>query len=210
MNKNMKNSFLNYMKKTYDFCPYLENSHNRNLVKVNSIILTNKTPEQLSEELFYIFLESVEIFRLNRSRIEKKLIPFYTLNIVFDVESDTNYNWEEIISWPHYMMKYLYSKEQIMFGKFWKDEMTKSKFKEGNIPVPDINFLSVRTAVKNKDPQLLSKSKKLATEIENSSITNKSVIKINENTIDIFNIEELKESDYYNYLKNLILKNHKK
>ncbi|PQE35722.1 hypothetical protein CUS07_07305 [Enterococcus faecalis] len=205
--KYLKKLFEQYVEKTYDYCPYLESANRKKFVKTDVFLLKTTDPEKISEELFYYFLEKIELFRFNRSRLTKDSIPFYTLNIIFDVELEKSINldWETIISWPHYMVKYLYSSEQIMFGKFWKNEITKSKFKEGNIPIPSINFLSIRTAIKKRDPLLLSKTKDLAIQIENSVITNNSVIYINGTRIDIVTPDELKEMDYYNYLKKTIL-----
>ncbi len=39
-----------------------------------------------------------------------------------------------------------------MFGKFWKGEKTKSRITNKIIPESNINFISIRTAIKERDP----------------------------------------------------------
>lgn len=129
----------------------------------------------------------------------------YCVNPIFDIDSDKSINLEKIIAWPHYMLKELYSSERIMFGKFWIGEETMSEIYDVMLPIPDINFISIRTAVTDRDPVLLA-NPELADKIINSTIIDKNM------NMDFFekdiptDIDILMKSGYYEYLKNKFTK----
>lgn len=100
------------------------------------------------------------------------------------------------------MLKYLYSKEQIMFGKFWKGEKTKSRITNKIIPESNINFISIRTAIKERDPKLLFESIEIKKIIESSYMSTRDVnFDYFKKSIFDMNKQELYDSGYYEYLK---------
>ena len=116
----MVKEFYDYAEKLYSYCPYLKKSKSKDLLDSKKVIFYSEKDDEYSKKIFYECLIETERFRIKRRTLDMKDCPYYSLNIVFDSKFEKNYNWEEIISWPHYMLKYLYSKEQILFGKFWK------------------------------------------------------------------------------------------
>jgi hypothetical protein len=63
---------------------------------------------------------------------------------------------KDIVDWPHYLLKSLYSEVGLMFGKFWTSEQGTSL--DGRpIPTTPATFLSIRSAIRLRDPALLRK-----------------------------------------------------
>lgn len=199
----MNEKFIKYVEEINTICPYLKKSIEKNLLKCTEVVLnSDSTDEKLAKHIFYKSLILTEKFRRERRNLSEKDMIFYTENIIFDVENSADRQWEKIISWPHYMLKELFSSEQIMFGKFWKGEETVSKITNKMLPVPDITFISIRTAVKSRDPRLLSKTKEFAKIIKESNLEQKveypPYILKNDKLLDF---EELCESGYYESIK---------
>jgi len=60
-----------------------------------------------------------------------------------------------VLSWPHWLCKYLYSQKGIMFGKFWIGEKNLCSNME-MMPIPTKNFISIRNFFNHRDLKLLS------------------------------------------------------
>lgn len=73
------------------------------------------------------------------------------------VAGSENFNWrsaKNVVDWPHYILKNMYSSCGLMFGKFWTREEDEGL--DGRpIPPPQVTFLSIRSVVKLRDPLLL-------------------------------------------------------
>ncbi|MBU0279072.1 MULTISPECIES: DUF6875 domain-containing protein [unclassified Gemella] len=199
----MNEKFLKYIEKIDMICPYLKSSIDKNLLNCTEVVLSSEnTDEKLSKYIFYKSLILTEKFRKARHNLSERDMIFYTKNIIFDVDDLSYRQWEKIISWSHYTLKELFSSEQIMFGKFWKGEEIVSKITNKMLPIPEITFISIRTAVKSRDPRLLSKIKEFAKIIKESNFKNKveypSYILKNYKLLEF---EDLCESGYYESLK---------
>ena len=198
----MVKEFYDYAEKLYSYCPYLKKSKSKDLLDSKRVIFYSEKDDEYSKKIFYECLIETERFRIKRRTLDMKDCPYYSLNIVFDSKFEKNYKWEEMMSWPHYMLKYLYSKEQIMFGKFWKGEKTKSRITNKIIPESNINFISIRTAIKERDPKLLFESIEIKKIIESSYMSTRDVnFDYFKKSIFDMNKQELYDSGYYEYLK---------
>ncbi|MFJ3787948.1 DUF6875 domain-containing protein [Kitasatospora sp. NPDC090091] len=71
------------------------------------------------------------------------------------------------IDWPHWVLKHLYAPAGLMVGKFWKGEEDTS-WKGDPLPVPPVTFLSLRPAVRPRDPRFLDSTPVLADTIATS------------------------------------------
>ncbi|MEV6731341.1 hypothetical protein [Streptomyces sp. NPDC051364] len=71
------------------------------------------------------------------------------------------------LDWPHWALKNLYSGVGLMFGKFWEGEEDTSRH-GGDLPVPPVTFLSIRPAVRPRDPQFLHNTPVLADTIRDA------------------------------------------
>ncbi|MGN5392561.1 DUF6875 domain-containing protein [Streptomyces sp. JL7001] len=65
------------------------------------------------------------------------------------------------LDWPHWALKHLLAPVGLMVGKFWEGE-TDTDRNGDDLPVPPLTFLSVRPAVRPRDPQFLDTTPTLA------------------------------------------------
>jgi hypothetical protein len=71
----------------------------------------------------------------------------------------------EVLAWPHWALKNLYTPVGVMFGKFPVGEQVGDHL--GRIvPEPPVSFLVVRVAVRARDPLFLSRTPDLAATVE--------------------------------------------
>lgn len=203
--KESDKEFAKYAERISRYCPYIDRAMLLKLMLTKEIKLSSAVEEKISEELFYEAVLLTERFRSQRSELSKKVKPFFTYNLIFDSDDKVNHNWEKIVSWPHYMLKIIYTKEQIMFGKFWNGEKTKSKFNDSIIPSPTLNFLSIRTAIKNRDPMLIEITPEILNDLKFSEMTNNNVHLEFCPNLNELSLLSFRENDYYNKLKQIIL-----
>ncbi|MCD9145492.1 hypothetical protein [Streptomyces albireticuli] len=60
-----------------------------------------------------------------------------------------------LLVWPHWALKCLYAPVGLMAGKFWRGEVADDR-RGRPVPPPPLSFLSLRPAVRTRDPQLLT------------------------------------------------------
>lgn len=159
------------------------------------------TIEQLQENIFYCGVIHVERLRKYRFNHNAPQSFFACENIIFEIPSQFDHRGEELFSWPHYLLKILYTKVGIMLGKFWKGEKDVSRHGI-NVPEPPCHFLSIRSAVKSRDPRLLNKSTFLLPELLNSKDMGQDVHGyILDNRCDPSFEESMRSHNYYLRLK---------
>lgn len=95
------------------------------------------------------------------------------------VEDSGALEWREaknLVDWPHYILKRMYSDVGLMFGKFWTCEEEDSI--DGRpIPSPPLTFLSIRPSVKVRDPKLLKDQTDIAAIIEEANDDRRDVLR---------------------------------
>ncbi|WP_024756049.1 DUF6875 domain-containing protein [Streptomyces exfoliatus] len=67
----------------------------------------------------------------------------------------------DLMAWPYWALRHLYSPVGIMFGKFYAGEEERTRSGE-RIPASPVSFLPVRAAVRQRDPQFLHTTPDLA------------------------------------------------
>lgn len=65
------------------------------------------------------------------------------------------------LDWPHWALKNLYGPVGLMFGKFWEGEEDTSRL-GADLPIPPVTFLSIRPAMRPRDPRFLHNTPMLA------------------------------------------------
>ncbi len=68
---------------------------------------------------------------------------------------------KRLVDWPHWLLENLYSRVGVMVGKFWTEEVDSSA--DGRpVDPPPVTFLSVRNAIRARDPRLLDRQETFA------------------------------------------------
>ncbi|MFJ5548712.1 hypothetical protein [Streptomyces sp. NPDC093225] len=78
------------------------------------------------------------------------------------------------LDWPHWALKNLYGPVGLMFGKFWEGEADTSRHGAA-LPVPPVTFLSIRPAVRPRDPRFLRNTPDLAEAVRDAADDGRSV-----------------------------------
>ncbi|NJP48399.1 hypothetical protein [Actinacidiphila epipremni] len=68
---------------------------------------------------------------------------------------------EDLMAWPHWVLKHLYGPVGVMVGKFRAGEEETSRA-GGRVPAAPVSFLPVRAAVRRRDPAFLGATPDLA------------------------------------------------
>lgn len=144
------------------YCPFI-NPALQNEVLFHTVVelpeLSYST-EEVSTAFFITCLKRVENCRVFRSQDPKNGILFCD-NVSLSPSSLLTV---PILEEVHWMLKCLYSSVGLMFGKFWPGELTISR--HGNLlPDPNIKFISIRSAIKMKDPYFLDNTPNLLNQL---------------------------------------------
>lgn len=184
------------------YCPYFITSGKHSvLFRYDLDLMHIGTIEAAQEELVLNSIILIEKLRLSRMKSTPKIGLLTCYNLCFVVNGVLQNEIEEIINWPHWILKCLYTEIGLMFGKFWIDEKLIGKLGD-NISSPPINFLSIRSAIKPKDPYFLDDNKLIMKKMLQSYDKMQNVhkqfnIDFNEST----KIDELRNIHYYQTLK---------
>lgn len=135
-------------------CPYIApalRSGNFFLSTYSAEELTSFGDGSVRAGLLYASLCHVESLR----RIRQTAGILYSDHIVI---SDSG-AWPEakardLIAWPHWILKRLYSTQKLMFGKFWTGEHLITRSGE-EVARPPLTFLAIRSSFPRRDPSLL-------------------------------------------------------
>jgi hypothetical protein len=123
--------------------------------------------EHLEAQVFYLGLIHTELFRKHRRK--QQTVKGWTLsceNVIFHDPTLVGKG-RVLLDWPHWLLKALYTKTGVMFGKFWEGEESTSR--DGRpIPPPPCDFLSIRSSVKPLDGRFFSLAPQLTDEYINS------------------------------------------
>lgn len=161
------NGFDSYVEQiSENFCPYIEPSFRRGNNSY-SVISCDTSDKMLAESIIFASgLALTELLRIKKSKAER--MGLFCQNALFQLPNIDISLGEEILSWPHWVLKTRYTSLGIMFGKFWKD--AEEEAKDGrNLPSPPCHFLSVRESVQSKDPQFFDRASWLRPLLKSSS-----------------------------------------
>ena len=95
--------------------------------------------------MFFICMDHVQHFRSVRKRLSAEAATLYCENILITgVPAEKAPSGTRIAQWIYWIAKLLYSSDGIIFGEFWKGE-AETSVKSGDLPIPPIHFLSIRS-----------------------------------------------------------------
>lgn len=201
---NDSDSFIEYCKVVKDdFCPFIAPSFLNNLMYSSKYnikdILAGDSLEDLSESIFYISLLHVELFRKKRNELLGQDKFLLCDNVILTGDHDfTSDQLRQVLSWSHWILKTLYSPVGIMFGKFWRGEVDFTQYSKTPIPIPQVTFISIRSAIKPRDSQFLDGQPTLSNLILSSNDNSEYVHPIE---LDLSSFDTLKKSFYYSKAK---------
>lgn len=140
------------------FCPFVEPALSKGLLRFSHYRLAEQPMPELQKKIFYLGYLHTELLRMARasaaSSVEKILM---SENLIFSLDGEYAIDGKEMMDWPHWALKLLYTKTGVLFGKFWKGE--KGISKHGNpIPPPPYHLLSIRSGIKSRDAQFFKKA----------------------------------------------------
>jgi hypothetical protein len=135
-------------------CPHIYGSIQRDLHYCRLIDMSSIEADLVEAHLLLAALKYTELFRSIRRAAGPKRFTTPCINLVFQFSPDVAPAARHIFGWPHWICKCLYLKKRIMHGKFWRGEEVASNFGK-KIPVPTLDFISIRTSIPTRDKVLL-------------------------------------------------------
>lgn len=126
-------------------------------------------------------------------------------NLIFETPMISEGCAEKLLSWPHWLLKSLYTGVGIMFGKFWKGEHELNR--DGiAIPRPPVTFMSFRSAVIRKDTRFFNKALELRPALEAADDDGRNVHELFAPAgCDISSIESMRIHNYYHHISHIFL-----
>ncbi|NOK59851.1 MAG: hypothetical protein GFH27_549291n43 [Chloroflexi bacterium AL-W] len=192
--------FSQYSERITAFCPFLEPAHNEGVLHQHIYQLPSAHLAVLQAEVFYLGVVHTERFRQQRYELLSPKKALFCDNIVLVPHADgSGEDGRALLAWPHYLLKTLYTKAGIMFGKFWKGEEEVSR-KSVPIPPPPCHFLSIRSVVKARDPYFFSKAPELLDDLVASDDHGDNVhlqIGLEQYNLDLYSVESMRSLNYY-------------
>lgn len=135
-------------------CPYLAPSTGRGLTRWElwepADDGTGESAAAVEGALFTAGLAAAERVR-KRARLLGPLVC-ENVTLLWDAPPEEQ---RRLLVWPHWALKCLYAPVGLMVGKFWAGEVADDR-RGRPVPPPPRSFLSVRPAVRARDPQLLT------------------------------------------------------
>jgi hypothetical protein len=142
-----RDAFARYIQSALPFCPLLQSSLQYGLCFCETVQLDWSDPNEAERDLFFFIIEYVIKFKRRRKEYtDERSRLLYCENIVVIHKQKTVAYGERTVPWVHWMLKLLYTEENVIVGDFWDGESTKSQRGE-HLPVPSINFLSIRSLI---------------------------------------------------------------
>ena len=143
------------------FCPYIFPALKRGTINSREIILENRNLEVRQFQLLVSCLCATEEFRLQRSQLpyEDRSLLCINMNIL-NGENAQKQEVKPVIDWVHWILKCQFTKKGVMFGKFWVGEQKLAKNGKP-CPIPDRDFISIRSTILPADGRFFSVTPKL-------------------------------------------------
>jgi hypothetical protein len=141
-----------YCRVTSAYCPFIMPSKEARTLMVREVDLPGITDiDKLQSIVFAETVAETEALRQDRRGMPVKQAQLLNYNVVFH-HPDPDIDGRELVDWPGYCAKLLYTGIGVMYGLFWKNQ--EEMLRNGRpMPVPPVNFVSVRSKVQRLDWQ---------------------------------------------------------
>ncbi len=160
-----------------NFCPFIIPAQQEKVLFFSGYDLPTGDLESAQACIFYLGLLHTELLRRER-RMQKTRRAHDLLceNIIFTLPPNSNIDGRQLFSWPHWLLKTMYTRVSVLFGKFWQGEQDVSK--DGRaIPIPPVHLLSIRSAIKPVDAKFFTRAPALTDEYLRSCDDGESVLR---------------------------------
>jgi hypothetical protein len=147
--------FSAYCSEVAAFCPFLKPAAAGGLLLAQSVTVQDADMERAHATLFEALVPAVESFRVARRSVKRGAI--LCLNLVIDAPSSLSEQGRELICWPVWLAKQIYTDKAIVFGFFWKGEVATAR-NGMTLPVPPVNFISIRSKVPSLDQRFFTQN----------------------------------------------------
>lgn len=164
---NQSNEFSVYCETISNiFCPFLKPAESQKVLFATTYMLTGTNIKELQENMFYcgiIHMERLRQYRFKYENFSKGILACE--NVIFKLpQKFENIDGQRLFSWPHWLLKILYTQVGIMVGKFWIGEQLQGR--NGlQIPSPPCHFFSLRSAIKERDPYFFTCAQQLLADL---------------------------------------------
>lgn len=166
-----------------NFCPYIEPACEHDVLSFSEYTtdeLTATGRGDIRAGLLYTGIVITERLRRRRAMLRRDghvaASQMICDNIVvLGTDNAPGQSAKNVVDWPHYLLKSIYSETALMFGKFWTNEEGLSR-DERAIPIVPITFLSIRAAIRPRDPKLLRRQTVFAAMIQEASDVGQDVL----------------------------------
>ncbi|SHF33987.1 hypothetical protein SAMN05444392_11615 [Seinonella peptonophila] len=163
--------FAEYCKVISDtFCPFLKPAEKANVLFATEYKVNADDLAGIQETMFYygvMHVEALRRFRYQNRNSSKGILACDNVIFVLD-DKFHGIDGQALFSWPHWLLKVLYSQVGVMIGKFWIGE--KINGRNGlAIPEPPCHFFSIRSVIKERDPYFFTKAPQLLSQIIQST-----------------------------------------
>jgi len=150
-------AFMEYANKIGDgFCSFVQPAQQKSVLFFSEYELKALELEDLQAAIFCLGFIHTELLRKGRRQQTTRMLhDLFCENTIFYLSPEVKIGGPELFGWPHWLLKLLYTKFSILFGKFWKDEQDTSRSGRAIPPPPD-HFLSIRSAIKPTDARFFS------------------------------------------------------
>ncbi len=158
------------------FCPFIAPAQKHQVLSFSDYTadeLADAGRGDVTAGLLYLGIVHTERLRRRRTALRSSG-QFTAASLICDnivVLGSETASWraaKDLVDWPHYLLKSVYSESELMFGKFWTEEVSTS-LDGRTIPTTPATFLSIRSAVRLRDPELLREQAEFAAVIREAS-----------------------------------------
>lgn len=131
-------------------CRSLIRARAADVLSFRRVSITARTVGEAQKQVFGECLLETETLRQQRQTLHKDAASWICNNVIIDLPDSLYTDREAILSWPHWLLKLLYCRVEVMYGKFWVGQELLGTNGIA-IPPPPMNFISMRAAVPKVD-----------------------------------------------------------
>lgn len=157
------------------FCPFIPASTRANAMR-NSVYQLSGGYDQVEASIFYLGLIHTEMLRRTRQAVSPREAVLACENLIFRFEGEEEVDGKALFAWPHWVLKTEYTSVGVLFGKFWLGEIDTARSGRP-IPPPPYHLLSIRSAVKKRDPQFFRKAPELLDDLLESNDDGRDILR---------------------------------
>lgn len=185
------------------FCPFLAPAEQLGSLFQTPIHIPAKSAAEANELITYAVVARAESLRRWRRDATPRQALLACDNLVFSLEPElAGMVGHPLLDWPHYLGKSLFTEVGLLFGKFWATEVDVSVSGIPIPPPPVPMFISIRSAIRERDARFFDGSPELLQAYLNSIDDARNVHSFGPLPAeDSIWVQHMSKQDYYQYLR---------